>query len=218
MICLLLSLKCHFIPWCLWSSRCSFSLGIKIPCECVISGLVTCSDKILWLVNNWNEVLKCSTNLAALLPMCVRHILACDWKVCSLKCVGCQEGLLLPLCLFFWSRSLNSRWKLLPGKYKAIQIISIWRLSFFLPYPGFIARFGLGNIGMNAKTWSVEMRGIVVLWYVHQIFNSWMSCCLFSAFVWTQDFYCLVSKVHILQRECMCFLSKTNAKDRKSVV
>lgn len=96
----------------------------------MFSGLLTWpSHKILWLVNSWNEVyfLKCSPNLSAFIPVCVWHILACAWKVCSLKCVGCQEYLLLPLCLFFWSRS---RWKLPPGKCKAMQIISIWRRFF----------------------------------------------------------------------------------------
>ena len=54
------------------------------------------SYKILWLVNNWNVayLLERSPNLAAFLPVCIWHVLVCDWKVCGLECGGCQECLL----------------------------------------------------------------------------------------------------------------------------
>lgn len=72
--------------------------------------------KIPWLVNTWNVayLLQWFPNLAAFLPLC----LACSgvWlecvqpRMCWLSGVSTGRGILL-LCLFFRSRSPNSRWK-----------------------------------------------------------------------------------------------------------
>jgi len=74
------------------------------------------SYKIVWLVNNWKVayLLEHSSNLATSLPMCVWHVPVCDWNVCSLECVGCQECLLegaSSLCRLFCSKSPKSRQK-----------------------------------------------------------------------------------------------------------
>lgn len=75
------------------------------------------SYKILWFVNNWNVtyLLECSTKLVAFLPMCVWHVLVCEWKVGSLETCwlsgASAGGGILPVCLLFWSRSSKSSWK-----------------------------------------------------------------------------------------------------------
>lgn len=80
-----------------WVSKVQFlTLHQNLLWMCNLWASYIKSCKLLWLVNNWNVayLLQCSPNLAAFLPVCVWHVLVCDWKVCSLECVGWQECLL----------------------------------------------------------------------------------------------------------------------------
>lgn len=77
--------KVHFLTW---------YQNLLWMCNLWASYMQSC--KILCLVNNWNVtyLLERSPNLAAFLPVCVWHVLVCDWKMYNLERVGHQECLL----------------------------------------------------------------------------------------------------------------------------